>query len=104
MPLVQLVGAWGRVDLVTEPGLRRVAEYADAVGVAKELVSAALVADAHAAGLQVYAWTIRDETDSIEDTWALLDAGVDGLFADHPDTTVHAREAHTSGIRIHEAT
>ncbi|GAA1133382.1 glycerophosphodiester phosphodiesterase family protein [Nocardioides aquiterrae] len=106
-PLVQLVSATGRVDLVTGTGLRRVAEYADAVGVDKELVSPGLVADAHAAGLQVHAWTLRDETDSIEDTQALVAAGVDGLFTDHPDTTLEAcrlQAPQTSGIRIHAAT
>ncbi|WP_296606748.1 glycerophosphodiester phosphodiesterase family protein [Nocardioides sp.] len=106
-PLVQLVSATGRVDLVTGTGLRRVAEYADAVGVDKELVSPGLVADAHAAGLQVHVWTLRDETDSIEDTQALVGAGVDGLFTDHPDTTLEAcrlQTLQTSGIRIHAAT
>jgi glycerophosphoryl diester phosphodiesterase len=101
---VQLVSATGRVDLVTGTGLRRVAEYADAVGVEKELVSPGLVADAHDAGLQVHVWTLRDETDSIEDTQALVGAGVDGLFTDHPDTTLEACRLHTSGIRIHAAT
>lgn len=107
-PLVQLVGPTNRVDLVTEPGLRRVAQYADAVGVDKTLVSERMIADAHRAGLGVHAWTMRDETDSIEDTWTLLDAGVDGLFTDHPDTTLEASRLHaarqTSGIRIHAAT
>ena len=104
LPLVQLVSATGRVDLVTATGLRRVAQYADVVGVDKDLVSPGLVADAHAAGLQVHVWTLRDETDSIEDTRALVGAGVDGLFTDHPDTTLEACRAHTSGIRIHAAT
>jgi glycerophosphoryl diester phosphodiesterase len=104
LPLVQLVSATGRVDLVTGTGLRRVAEYADAVGVDKELVSPGLVADAHAAGLQVHVWTLRDETDSIEDTRALVGAGVDGIFTDHPDTTLEACRRQTSGIRIHAAT
>jgi len=104
LPLVQLVSATGRVDLLTGTGMRRVAEYADAVGVDKELVSPGLVADAHAAGLQVHVWTLRDETDSIEDTRALVGAGVDGIFTDHPDTTLEACRRQTSGIRIHAAT
>ena len=104
LPLVQLVSATGRVDLVTGTGLRRVAEYADAVGVDKELVSPGLVAAAHATGLQVHVWTLRDETDSIEDTRALVGAGVDGIFTDHPDTTLEACRRQTSGIRIHAAT
>lgn len=108
--LVQLVAATGRVDLVTATGLRRVAQYADAVGVDKQLVlpgPSSVVADAHAAGLQVHVWTLRDETDSIEDTWAFVDAGVDGLFTDQPDTTLEACRlrlgAQASGIRIHAA-
>ena len=104
LPLVQLVSATGRVDLVTATGLRRVAQNADVVGLDNDLVSPGVVADAHAAGLQVHVWTLRDETDSIEDTRALVGAGVDGLFTDHPDTTLEACRAHTSGIRIHAAT
>ncbi len=128
--LVQLVEATGRVDLVTSTGLRRVAGWADAVGVAKDLVlprhadtgtigdPSALVADAHAAGLQVHVWTMRDENaflptgyrrgvdpsatgDSIEETQAFLDAGVDGVFTDQPDTTLEACRIHASGIRTH---
>jgi glycerophosphoryl diester phosphodiesterase len=99
LPLVQLVSAAGRADLVTTSGLRRVAQYADAIGVEKTLVTSDLVADAHAAGLAVHAWTLRDETDSIADMWALVDAGVDGLFTDHPDTTLEACRLHASGLR-----
>jgi glycerophosphoryl diester phosphodiesterase len=42
--------------------------------------------------------------DSSEETQAFLDAGVDFLFTDHPDTTLEARRLHTSGIRTHAAT
>jgi glycerophosphoryl diester phosphodiesterase len=130
LPLVQLVEDTGRVDLVTSTGLRRVATYADAVGVAKELViplhrdtgtigdPSSVVTDAHAVGLRVHVWTLRDENhflpngyrrgtdpaatgDSIEEAQAFLDAGVDGIFTDHPDTTLEARRLHTSGIRTH---
>jgi glycerophosphoryl diester phosphodiesterase len=120
LPLVQLVTATGRVDLVTDTGLRRVATYADAIGVAKDLVlpggtggpggpgdsdgRSPLVARAHAAGLLVHVWTLRDEEDSIERTHAFLDAGVDGMFTDHPDTTLEACRLQTSGIRSHAAT
>jgi glycerophosphoryl diester phosphodiesterase len=133
LPLVQLVCDTGRVDLVTSTGLRRVATYADAVGVAKDLViplhpdtgtigdPSSVVADAHAVGLRVHVWTLRDENhylpngyrrgtdpaatgDSIEEAQAFLDAGVDGIFTDHPDTTLEARRLHTSGIRTHATT
>lgn len=102
VPLVQLVSATGRVDLVTPPGLRRVATWADAVGIDRRLVhGSAVVADAHAAGLQVHVWTLRG---GVEEALTYLDAGVDGVFTDHPDTAVAARHAQTSGIRIHAAT
>jgi glycerophosphoryl diester phosphodiesterase len=130
LPLVQLVSATGRVDLVTATGLRRVATYADAVGVAKDLVlprhpdagtigdPSAVVADAHAAGLLVHVWTLRDENaflptgyrrgedpaaigSSMEEAQAFLDAGVDGLFTDQPDTTLEACGLHAAGARVH---
>lgn len=104
LPLVQLVSATGRVDLATDTGLRRVAQYADAVGVDKELVSPDLIAAAHRAGLKVHVWTLRDETESIEDTQAYVAAGVDGFFTDHPDTTLEAVRLQASGIRIHATT
>lgn len=133
LPLVQLVGETGRIDLVTSAGLGRVATWADAVGVAKGLVlprrestgtlgrPTSLVQDAHAAGLLVHVWTMRDENaflplgyrrgespsdpgDAFEETVAFLDAGVDGLFTDHPDTTLRAARLHASGIRIQAAT
>lgn len=101
-PLVQLVSATGRVDLVTPAGLRRVATWADAVGVDRALVRETdVVADAHAAGLLVHVWTLRG---GVDEALTYLDAGVDGVFTDHPDTAVAAREAQTSGIRIHAAT
>ncbi|MFC7494302.1 MULTISPECIES: glycerophosphodiester phosphodiesterase [unclassified Nocardioides] len=136
LPLVQLVEATGPSsvlgDPVTSTGLRRIASWADAIGVHKDLVlprlpgtgaigdPTDLVAAAHAAGLKVHVWTMRDENaflptgyrrgespsdpgDSIEETQAFLDAGVDGLFTDQPDTTLEARRLHASGIRIHAA-
>jgi len=109
LPLVQLVSATGRVDLLNPAGLRRVATWADALGADKKLVTAegsTLVADAHAAGLLVHVWTLRG---GVEEALGFLDAGVDGLFTDYPDTTIaarhlHARQGHASGIRIHAAT
>jgi glycerophosphoryl diester phosphodiesterase len=118
VPLVQLVA--DVPELVTPTGLETIADYADAVGVAKNLViprTAAgalghptrLVADARAAGLAVHAFTFRDENAFLPtdlqrgtrpgdrgDGWAecaaFLRAGVDGLFADDPDTAVAARD------------
>ena len=60
----------------------------------------ALVADAHAAGLAVHCWTFRDEAqfrptglDPTAEYVAFLDAGVDGVFSDQPDTAVAARRS-----------
>jgi glycerophosphoryl diester phosphodiesterase len=133
VPLAQLMDAAGAPydlvaagdrrtyrDLATPTGLRWVATYADGVGVNKDLVlprnaagattqPSVLVGDAHAAGLIVHVWTLRDENqfmatnfrrgtdpnakgDSYAEARAFLDAGVDGIFSDQPDTTVQALE------------
>jgi glycerophosphoryl diester phosphodiesterase len=107
----------GYADLLAPTGLADVATYAAAIGAHKALVlpegSAApgrpsLVEAVHAAGLLVHAWTVRDENrylaerfrigtdpdargDAAGQTLALLEAGVDGVFTDHPDTAVQAR-------------
>jgi glycerophosphoryl diester phosphodiesterase len=113
LPLVQLIEAAGAPDdlvarrdpttyddLCSHDGLRAVARYADAVGVARSrlLDRPALVEDAHLAGLQVLAWTVRDDDpggrEQVDaEVRALLEAGVDGLFSDHPDTTLQVRDA-----------
>jgi glycerophosphoryl diester phosphodiesterase len=108
-------------DLVTPEGLAEIAEYADGVGANKNLVlprdpatgatgePSDLVPDAHDAGLIVHVWTMRDENqfmatnfrrgtdanakgDILAEVTAFLEAGVDGMFADHPDSAVHARD------------
>jgi glycerophosphoryl diester phosphodiesterase len=127
VPLVQLVDD-DAPHLVTMDGLTAVAGYADALGVHKSVViprTAAgtlgepgpLLDDAHAMGLAVHAFTFRDENaflpadlrrgwgdaacgDGVAECVAFLRAGVDGLFADHPDTAVCARDlTHTQTIR-----
>jgi glycerophosphoryl diester phosphodiesterase len=109
-------------DLVKPEGLAEIAEYADGVGANKNLVlprdpatgatgePSDLVPDAHEAGLLVHVWTLRDENqfmatnfrlgtdpnakgDIFAEVTAFLDAGVDGMFADHPDSAIEAREA-----------
>ena len=110
----------GYADLVTPAGLREVSTYADAIGPDKSLVvprdgdgalgrPTSLVDDAHSAGLAVHAYTFRDENrflpaccragadagakgDAFGEYRAFLDAGVDGVFSDHPDTAAVARE------------
>ncbi|WKN49644.1 glycerophosphodiester phosphodiesterase [Nocardioides sp. Arc9.136] len=107
-------------QLVTPAGLRRIARYADWLGPNKDLVlprdaagaataPSSLVADAHRAGLEVVVFTVRDENqfmatnfrrgtsptakgDVRAELLALFEAGVDGVFADHPDSAVDARE------------
>ena len=71
--------------------------------------ASALVEDAHAAGLEVYCWTLRPENKFLETTFQsgtrkadfghwqsefrlIFDSGVDGVFADHPDLAVHVRD------------
>lgn len=85
-------------DLVSPAGLRMVARYADALGLHKhrllgdQMSAAALVDHAHLAGLDVLAWTVRGSTPELV---KLLEAGVDGVFCDHPDTALAARDAWT---------
>jgi glycerophosphoryl diester phosphodiesterase len=140
VPLVQLVDATGApydlqaagddttyADLVTPEGLKEIATYADAIGPNKNLVlprnsagettePSPLVDDAHASGLQVHVWTMRDENmfmarnfwngtdptakgDAIAEYKAFFDAGVDGVFSDHPDTAIAAREQWLDQVR-----
>ena len=101
-------------DAMTTPaGLGGVAAYADAVGVAKafvlddDLAPTPLVEDAHAVGLAVHVWTVRAENaflppalrssddpaergDLAAEVRALVAAGVDGLFTDHPALVLDA--------------
>ncbi|WP_187313468.1 glycerophosphodiester phosphodiesterase [Actinosynnema mirum] len=105
-------------DLVTPDGLEEVARYASGVGLAKDVVlprdaggfllpGTPVVRDAHARGLLVHVWTFRNEnaflpadhrssTDpaaygrAFEEYARFLVTGVDGVFADNPDTAVEA--------------
>jgi len=123
VPLVHLVDD-DAPHLVAREHLAVIAGYADAVGVHKNLViprsaggalgaPSPLVDDVHAAGLAVHAFTFRDENiflptdlrrgpgdadrgDGLAECVAFLEAGVDGLFADHPDTAVAARDLVTA--------
>jgi glycerophosphoryl diester phosphodiesterase len=103
-------------DMLTPEGLAEIARYAHGIGPQKDLViprsisgtlkaPTTLVANAHAAGLKVHPWTFRAENyflptgyrkgidprargDLAGEIRAYLDAGVDGLFSDHPGVAV----------------
>jgi glycerophosphoryl diester phosphodiesterase len=103
------------IGTLFEPGaevpLADIAGYAQAVGAHKDLViprdaagrltaPTGLVAKAHATGLLVHCWTFRDEErfrpvglDAADELTAFFEAGVDGVFADQPDTAVAARRS-----------
>ncbi|WP_309712199.1 glycerophosphodiester phosphodiesterase family protein [Pseudolysinimonas sp.] len=97
---------------LTDAGLARLAKQVDGVSVDKSLLlrptGAALVARAHAVGLDVFTWTLRPENRFLAPEnrvgkgardwgdWrtefdAILGTGVDGIFVDHPDLGVQAR-------------
>jgi glycerophosphoryl diester phosphodiesterase len=108
-------------DLVTPAGLEDIASYADGIGPGKDMVVARnpdgtlgaptpLVAAAHAVGLLVHPYTFRNENEFLPanlrsagfpadygnvfaEYAAFFAAGIDGLFADNPDTAVTARAA-----------
>lgn len=100
---------------LTDAGLHRLARDVDGISVDKSIVlrdgGADLVARAHAAGLDVFAWTLRPENRFLDPRhrrgssprdWGywqgefaqLLGAGLDGIFVDHPDLGLAARAAH----------
>jgi glycerophosphoryl diester phosphodiesterase len=108
-------------DLVTPAGLREVAKYAKFLGPDKSQIiprdaagnlaqPTSLVADAHAAGLVVQPYTFRNENpflptnlrssadpaafgDVFSEEAAFFKAGVDGFFADQPDTALESLHA-----------
>jgi glycerophosphoryl diester phosphodiesterase len=107
------------LDLLSDAGLRDIARYADAIGPHKWMVvqftpgerrDTGLARRARAAGLGIHVWTLRAENeflpadlkygavpaapgDLATEIHALLDAGITGLFSDHPDIAVRARDA-----------
>jgi glycerophosphoryl diester phosphodiesterase len=106
-------------DLATPEGLKGLAKFADWVGPSKTYIiptdaagewqaPTSFVDDAHAAGLKVVPYTFRNENqflppslrssadpnaygDAFSEYKTFFDLGVDGVFADNPDTAVAAR-------------
>jgi glycerophosphoryl diester phosphodiesterase len=132
VPLIQLMEAEGApydlvvagdprtyADLVTAPGLREIASYAQGIGPHKDQViglradgslgtPTGLVERAHEAGLAVHPYTFRAENHflplgltrgqdpcsrghAFTEQQAFFEAGIDGLFTDQTDLTVLAR-------------
>ncbi|MFF9686672.1 glycerophosphodiester phosphodiesterase [Streptomyces sp. NPDC014623] len=105
-------------DLVTPAGLRWIASFAQGIGPALDLViprdgagrlttPTTLVADAHARGLVLHPYTMRNENTFLPADFrrgtdpnaygdvfgalrAYFEAGIDGIFSDHPDTALLA--------------
>jgi len=121
LPLVQLINDIGKPydfvidhdlrtyrDLLTPKGLKEIAEYAEAIGVHKNLLiprdihgkllsPTSLIIDAHAANLQVHAWTFRNEDFFLpldlqgnpeKEYEIFFNLGVNGVFTDYPDIAV----------------
>jgi glycerophosphoryl diester phosphodiesterase len=112
-------------DMVTPRGLRRIARYADVLGPDKNVLiprdansyllePTDVVDDAHAAGLEVMPYTFRDENqflpadfrvggdpnakgDAFGEYKVFFDIGIDGVFADMPDTALNAAEWWAAG-------
>ena len=108
-------------QMATPEGLRKIARYADGVGPSKDyivprdaagcsLAPTTFVRDAHRAGLDVHPYTFRAENfflpcelrssaiptrhgDAEAEVRQFFELGVDGVFIDHPDYAVEARES-----------
>ncbi|MEH3077742.1 MAG: glycerophosphodiester phosphodiesterase family protein [Quadrisphaera sp.] len=129
VPLVQLVEDDDAGRAACTPwGLREVSTYAEVLAPCKDMVLPVgedgtlgpvtpLVADAHRAGLAVHVWTLRNENAflpaslkvgsseaapgrALVEHLAFLDAGVDGIFTDHPDTAFEARRLWAAGKAV----
>jgi len=110
LPLVQL--------LEHELGdLAAIAEYADAIGIAKPLATPEAVIDAHARGIAVHVWTFRAENEFLPADLKLgsdpadhgrldaeiaryLSTGIDGFFTDFPAIGVRVRDAHCRQLSV----
>jgi glycerophosphoryl diester phosphodiesterase len=112
--LVQLVDTSNEyLEMLSEGGMRELAEYVDGIGpsillliapdsTASEVKATKLVEYAHAAGLQVHPYTFRRERDQMPPFAKDYDdflrifvdlVDVDGVFTDFPDLTVRFLES-----------
>ncbi|MBD2665094.1 glycerophosphoryl diester phosphodiesterase [Richelia sinica FACHB-800] len=95
-------------DLISKSGLAKIAEYAQAIGVNKNLIitrdsqgyllsPTSLISDAHAANLLIHGWTFRNENEFLPldlqgnpqgEYELFFNLGIDGVFSDYPDTAI----------------
>ncbi|MGO4104292.1 glycerophosphodiester phosphodiesterase family protein [Leifsonia sp. YAF41] len=108
-------------DSLTAAGLYELAGHVDGVSVNKKLIlernaagevsgTSDLIDSAHAAGLEIYCWTLRPENKFLARSFRtgtvsadfgawqaefalIMGTGIDGVFADHPDLAVAVRNA-----------
>jgi glycerophosphoryl diester phosphodiesterase len=85
--LVQLID---RDDNVKRRRMQKIATYADAVGLHKDLAVERSIAKASGAGLDVLVWTLRRGTRAAAER--LFDLGVDGVLTDFPQQAVAVRD------------
>ena len=92
--LVQLVGGGQAATLLTDDGLREVAEYADGIGPAVQLIAdePSRAVAARGLGLEIHPYTVRASRlpDGFSDAGAYMrylfdDLGATGVFTDNPD-------------------
>ena len=84
--------------------LEEIARFADGIGAYKSLLltpegdSTGFVEQAHALGLEIHVWTVRDDREPLtgetvqDELRALYAVGVDGVFTDFPATAVTVRD------------
>ena len=89
--------------------LREIARWAQGVAPPKHLLwdrsgnDNGLAVAAHALGLQIHAWTFRDDrppapfASARDELFAAFALGVDALFCDFPDTAIDARKLFAVG-------
>jgi glycerophosphoryl diester phosphodiesterase len=109
LPLVQLLE-----HAVGDPSV--IAEYADAIGIAKVLATPEAIQAAHAINLQVHVWTFRAENEFLPGDLQVggdrgahgdleaeirryLERGIDGFFVDFPAIGVRVRDAYISALQ-----